>query len=75
MKSSEILVPEVQNRSFFRGTGFHNIPGELGRKPIEDSSEKAIHFVFLASKLMFFVALQCFSPTFLRTVQNVMKML
>ena len=75
MKNNEILVPEAQNRSFFRGTGFHNIPGELARKPIEYSSEKAIHFVFLASKLMFFVVSRSYSPTFLRTVQNVMKML
>ena len=34
----EILIPEAQNRSFFHGIGFHNIPEALERKPIEDTS-------------------------------------
>ena len=38
MKSDEILLPEVQNWAVFRRTRFHNIPGELGRKPIEAGS-------------------------------------
>ena len=34
----EILAPETQNWViFFRGTGFHNIPRELERKPTEET--------------------------------------